>query len=192
LKPSSGRAPKGLSETALFESDRALAFGEEARDLGDRFGRRQTEARARRALEALPGPVPRPVGARQPPVKNAEARLPGYRLAVTGRLLRGTGELSDAGVHARGLVFETEPRSLVVSPADGRVVHAGPFRSYGQIVIIDHGDGWTSLITNLAERDVDVGGELAAGAPIGRTGRGQVSVELRYQGKPVAVTDQLR
>jgi septal ring factor EnvC (AmiA/AmiB activator) len=183
---------QSLAETALSESDRALAFGEEARDISARLGSRQYEARVRRALEALPGPVPRPVLPASP-ASAAEPRLQGYRLPVEGRLITGTGELSDAGVHARGLVFEAGPQSLVVSPAGGRVVHAGPFRSYGEIVIVDHGGGWTSLVTNLAERAVQVGSEVAAGAPLGRTGRtrGRVAVELRFQGRPVPITDQL-
>ena len=183
-----------LAETALTESDRALAFGEEARDIGERIGSRQYEARVRRGLESLPGPLLRPGPATQTQSGSDAPRLAGYRLPIEGRVLTGTGELSDAGVHARGLVLEAAPRSSVVSPAAGRVVHAGPFRSYGQIVIIDHGGGWTSLVTNLAERSVEVGSELAAGAPLGRTGppQGQVAVELRLEGKPVPVVEQLR
>jgi septal ring factor EnvC (AmiA/AmiB activator) len=183
-----------LAETALTESDRALAFGEEARDIGARLGSRQYEARVRRALESLPGPLLRPGLATPTQSAGAGPNIAGYRLPVEGRVVTGTGELSDAGVHARGLVLEAAPRSLVLSPAPGRVVHAGPFRSYGQIVIIDHGGGWTSLLTNLAERAVEAGSEVVAGVPLGRTGSGrsQVSVELRFQGKPVAVADQLR
>ena len=183
-----------LAETALTESDRALAFGEEARDIGERIGSRQYEARVRRGLESLPGPLLRPGLAPAEQSGTAEPKLAGYRLPVEGRVLTGTGELSDAGVHARGLVLEAPPRSPVFSPAAGHVVHAGPFRSYGQIVIIDHSGGWTSLVTNLAERSVEVGSELAAGVPLGRTGprQGEIAVELRFEGKPVPVVDQLR
>ena len=38
----------------------------------------------------------------------------------------------------------------MVAPAAGRIAYAGPFRGYGTIVIIDHGGGWTSLISGLA------------------------------------------
>jgi septal ring factor EnvC (AmiA/AmiB activator) len=183
-----------LAETALTESDRALAFGEEARDISERMGSRQYEARVRRGLESLPGPLFRPGLATLTQSTANDARLAEYRLPIEGRVLTGTGELSDAGVHSRGLVLEAAPRSPVVSPAAGRVVHAGPFRSYGEIVIIDHGGGWTSLVTNLAERAVEVGTELVAGAPLGRTGpaRAQIAVELRFRGKPVPIAEQLR
>jgi septal ring factor EnvC (AmiA/AmiB activator) len=183
-----------LAETALTESDRALAFGEEARDISARIGSRQHEARVRRGLESLPGPLLRPGLATRTQPATAGPRLTGYRLPLEGRVLTGTGELSDAGVHSRGLKLEAGPRSPVLSPAAGRVVHAGPFRSYDQIVIIDHGGGWTSLVTNLAELNAEVGSELVAGALLGRTGpgRGELSVELRFEGRPVPVVDQLR
>ena len=181
----------GLAETALGESDRALAFGEEARDIGTRIGDRRSEARVRRLLDTLPGPVLRPPNSAAS--GRAEPRLPGYRLPVEGRLLTGTGELSDAGVHARGLLFETAPGTAVISPAAGRVAYAGRFRGYGEIVIIDHGSGWTSLVTNLAERSVQSGDDVTSGAPVGRTGpaQAQVGVELRLNGKPVPITPML-
>ncbi len=180
-----------LAETALTESDRALALGEEARDISARLSSRQGEARVRRALAGLPGPILRP--SLPAPAGPGEPRIPGYRLPVEGILLTGTGEISDAGVHARGLTFETPPGALVVSPAGGRVAYAGPFRGYGEIVIIDHGDGWTSLVTNLAQRAVSVGDQLTAGAPLGRTGQGRprLSVELRRAGKPIPIASML-
>ncbi|HEX8400636.1 MAG TPA: peptidoglycan DD-metalloendopeptidase family protein [Allosphingosinicella sp.] len=183
----------GLIETALTESDRALAFGEEARDISARIGDRQYEARVRRALEALPGPVPRPPRPSSSSEAPGEPRLAGYRLPVEGRLLTGTGELSEAGVHARGLIFEVSPRAEAVSPGAGRVAYAGRFRGYGEIVIVDHGGGWTSLITNLAERAVDVGARVGAGDLLGRAGPGRprIGVELRLGGKPVPIAPML-
>jgi septal ring factor EnvC (AmiA/AmiB activator) len=73
----------------------------------------------------------------------------------------------------------------VLAPAPGEVAYAGRFRGYGEIVIIDHGNGWTSLITNLATRVVEAGAALGPGAPLGRTGapRSRVSVELRLNGR---------
>jgi len=74
-----------------------------------------------------------------------------------------------------------------VAPGNGRVVFAGPYRGYGAIVILDHGDGWTSLVTGLLQLDVRVGDEVIAGSPIGMAGAGRpvVSLEVRRQGEPV-------
>jgi septal ring factor EnvC (AmiA/AmiB activator) len=175
---------QNLAQSAAGESERALAFGEEARDLAALEDSRQFQAELRRDLAGLPGPVPRPVN---PP---GAPPAPSYRLPVAGRLVTGTGELSDAGVHARGLVLETAPDATVAAPAAGRIAYAGRFRSYGAIVVIDHGRGWLSAITNLAALDVRAGDRVAAGAPLGRAGPGapRVGVELRHDGRPVPIT----
>ncbi|HEX8256265.1 MAG TPA: peptidoglycan DD-metalloendopeptidase family protein [Allosphingosinicella sp.] len=180
---------QSLGQSALFESDRALAFGEEARDLAALMNTRGYQARTRARLAELPGPALRP-GTPEPARGGAAtAAAPPYRLPVQGRLVEGMGELSDAGVHARGLTFETRANSPVVAPRAGRVAYAGPFRGYGRIVIIEHGNGWTTLITNLGALQAKRGDALAAGAPIGRTGRGgpRVTVELRRQGRPFPI-----
>ena len=106
---------------------------------------------------------------------------------VEGRLLTGVGEISDGGVHSRGLTFAVDPRARVVAPANGRVAFAAPFRSYGNVVILDHGRGWSTVITNLETLDVARGQTVRRGQTLGRTGSGQpeVTVELRRQGRPV-------
>lgn len=174
-----------LAGLALSESDRALAFGEEARTLAGTIGRSGYQAQLAADLARLPGPLPRP----GPPVTgDAAARLP-YLLPVTGRLVTGVGEISDGGVHSRGLTFETAAEARIVSPAAGRVVHAAPFRSYGNVVIIDHGRGWSTVITDLASLNVAAGARVRRGTLLGRAGpnRPQVTVELRRSGRPVPV-----
>lgn len=180
---------ENLMQSAMTEGDRALALGEEARELAALTSRRAFQAQLRRRLAELPGPVLRPVN--PPPPARARAR---YRLPVEGRLVRGMGEISDAGVHARGLTFAAAPGARVVAPAPGRVVYAGRFRSYGEIAILDHGGGWTSTITNLGSLAVKNGDRVAAGEQIGRAaprGTPEVRVELRRQGRPVPITPLL-
>ena len=178
-----------LASSALSESDRALAFTEEARDLSALMGTREYQARIRASLMDLPGPVLRP-GTPAEPERRAEPR---YILPVEGRLVTGTGEISDAGVHARGLTFAAAAGSDVVAPRAGRVAYAGPFLSYGRILILDHGGGWTSTITNLGSLDVRVGETVPMGARLGRTGSGagEVTVELRREGQPVPIVPLL-
>lgn len=176
---------QALAGSATFESDRALALGEQARDLGELVGTLDEQARVRRRLAALPGPLPRPGGAAAatPPRRSA------YILPVEGRLVTGLGEISDSGVHARGLSFRTRAGVPVVAPAAGRVAYAGVFRGYESIVIIDHGRGWLSLITNLDTTSVAAGDSVARGGAIGRAAGGDapVTVELRRGGRPVSI-----
>lgn len=174
-----------LSGLALSESDRALAFGEEARGLARTLGTREFQTRLEAALAQLPGPLPRPRGAGG---DAGTARLP-YTLPVTGRLITGVGEISDGGVHSRGLTIETGAEAPVVAPANGRILYAAPFRSYGTVVIIDHGRDWSTVLTNLAEIQVAQGQSVRRGDLLGRTGSGtpQITVELRRAGRPVPV-----
>lgn len=172
-----------LDRDALGQSDRAIAMGEEARDIVDRmaaFG--QTQA-TREELAALAGPP------RAATMGGSGPRA--YRLPVAGRLVTGLGEISENGVRARGLTFAVRTNDRVVAPAAGRVVFARPFRGFGTIVIIDHGAGWNSLVAGLGRATVGRGASVAMGQPIGRAAAGtdpRVTVELRRRGQPVDVT----
>jgi septal ring factor EnvC (AmiA/AmiB activator) len=176
---------RDLMESALNESDRALALGEEARDLAARAGTRSFQDALRRRLAALPGPVPRPGAQSGTPPRAG----PTYILPVAGRLVTGMGEISDAGVHARGITFAPTSGAEVIAPAPGRIAYAGPFRGYGEIVVIDHGSGWTSTITDLASLGVRVGDTVRARQALGRVAQRdpRVTVELRRNGRPFPI-----
>jgi septal ring factor EnvC (AmiA/AmiB activator) len=180
-----------LASSAIIESDRALSLNEEARDLTELMGTREYQARIRQRLASLPGPVLRP-GTR--PDRTRNAAPPPYILPVEGRVLTGMGEISDGGVHARGLTLRTSSSIQVVAPRAGRVAYAGRFRGYGTIVIIEHGAGWTSVVTNLAEAEVAVGQRVRMGDMIGRAGSNdpRIGVELRRNGRPFPIAPLLR
>ena len=178
-----------LDRSALTESDRAIALGEQARDLVDRMSLDSDAAETGQALAALPGPLPRPdpVGAGGPILPWTRASPP-YRLPVAGWLVTGLGELDDAGVGARGLTFAVAASAPVIAPAAATVRYAGPFRGFGAIVILDHGGGWTTLLTGLDRLFVIPGQRIAQGAEIGRARTGdepRVTVELRRRDRPV-------
>ena len=181
------RRSQALGRDAMSESDRALALGERARDLVESLDA-STDAQATAAdLAALPGPLPRPLAPGSVPPRRVRGV---YRLPVRGRLVTGLDELSDAGVRARGLTFVVAPRAAVIAPAGGVVRYARRFRGYGDIVILDHGDGWTSLVTGLAAIQVRAGQAVAAGAPLGVAPAGEdprITVELRRRGRPVDI-----
>jgi septal ring factor EnvC (AmiA/AmiB activator) len=176
------RRSASLMQSALQESDRALAFGEEAREIAALAGTQAFQARLERRLSELPGPALRPGAA------PARPRPSYYVLPVQGRLLTGTGEISDAGVHARGLTFAAAAGAQAVAPRAGRVAYAAPYRGYGEVVIIDHGGGWTTTMTNLSGLAVKRGDQVRARQALGRTGAGEVTVELRKDGRPFPIT----
>lgn len=178
-----------LAESALSESDRALAFDEAARDLAALADRRDHQTAVQQRLSTLAGPVLRP----GPIQRASRLAAPAYRLPVDGRVLRGTGEISDGGVHARGLTFATAPAAEVAAPAAGRVVYAARFRDYDGTVIIDHGGGWTTTVTDLGTLGVRAGQTVRAGDALGTARRSypRISVELRQEGRPFPIAPLL-
>ncbi|MDB5681918.1 MAG: metalloendopeptidase, partial [Sphingomonas bacterium] len=86
------------------------------------------------------------------------------------------------------------PETQAVAPAAGRILYAGPFRAYGAVVIVDHGGGWTSLVTGLGGVSVKVGDQVAQGSAIGRAPGGdfpRVTIELRRRGVPMDLAQLL-
>ncbi len=89
----------------------------------------------------------------------------------------------------------------VVSPCGGRVVFAGPFRSFGQLLIVDCGGGYHFVLSGFDRLDAQVGQSVQAGEPVGvmpawdprrrRTAR-SLYVELRRDGQPVNPAPWLR
>ncbi|HEX8063622.1 MAG TPA: M23 family metallopeptidase, partial [Allosphingosinicella sp.] len=80
------------------------------------------------------------------------------------------------------------PGSGAVAPRAGRIAYAARYRGYGEVVIIDHGGGWTTTMTNLSNLAVKRGDRVAARQPLGRAGAGAVTVELRKDGRPFPIT----
>lgn len=191
------RAAGGL---AAREGDRALALAEEARDLNGLVGQLDEASRRRAALATLPGPILRPavpgaaiVTAEAQATATSIARLPGFVLPLAGQVVAGFGTERPGQPRSRGVTLLARPAAQLVAPAAGRVVFAGAYRGYGQIVIIEHPGGWTSLVTGLSTLGVAVGDQLVGGSPLGVTGPGQplVTLELRKDGQSVNPLDQL-
>ena len=174
-----------LASSARVESDRALALGEGAREIVDQFETSGEAAEIQADLAALPGPLPRPGSA---VAATGPRGGPPYLLPVAGTVVTGMGELSPTGVRARGVTLACAANSDAVAPTGGRILFAGPFRDYGGVVIIDHGNGWTSSITGLGAIAVRVGQQVSQGTRIGRapeTEAPRITVELRRRGEPM-------
>ncbi len=106
-----------------------------------------------------------------------------------GEIAAKFGQSTDAFGEGKGLVIATRSGAKVVTPFDGQIVFEGPFRSYGQILIIEHRGGYHTVLAGLAHVDVIVGQWLKAGEPVGDMietveGRPQLYVELRRSGQP--------
>jgi len=137
-------------------------------------------------------PRPAPAMRLQPPPTDLPSfpKQPGGLIQpARGEIAAKFGQSTDAFGEGKGMVFATRSGAQVVSPFDGQIVFEGPFRSYGQILIIEHRGGYHTVLAGLAHVDVVVGQWLKAGEPVGAMietaeGRPQLYVELRRSGQP--------
>ena len=101
------------------------------------------------------------------PFANTKGMLP---RPVNGVEVRAFGEADGLGGTAQGLSIATRAAASVSSPADGWVVYAGPFRSYGQLLIINAGGGYHILLAGMERINVTLGQFVLAGEPVGAMG----------------------
>lgn len=87
-------------------------------------------------------------------------------LPVNGQRITNFGEKDSLGAITQGISIATRPNAQVISPTDGWVVYAGPFRSYGQLLIINAGGGYHALLAGMERIDVQLGQFVLAGEPV--------------------------
>ena len=93
------------------------------------------------------------------------------RCRSSGETQREFGRPDGYGGTTRGISITTRPKAVVVSPADGWVAFAGPFRSFGQLLIINAGGGYYLLLAGMDQINVDVGQFVLAGEPVAMMGQ---------------------
>jgi len=111
--------------------------------------------------------------------------------------LARTGDADATGGTLKGISLQTRGAARITAPADGWVVYAGEFRSYGQLLIINAGGGYHVLLAGMSRIDVSLGQFVLAGEPIAVMGnsampsqgddnsRPVLYVEFRKDGRPI-------
>lgn len=107
-----------------------------------------------------------------------------------GRITRGFGAAAGAGPASQGVVLRTRNGAQVVSPAAGQVSYAGPFRSYGHVLILNLDGGYALVLTGLDAISAQAGDTVRAGQPVGEmspsdTPAPELYVEVRRDGRVV-------
>jgi septal ring factor EnvC (AmiA/AmiB activator) len=129
------------------------------------------------------------------PFETAKGSLP---LPAQGKRLRRFGEADGMGGSLRGISLQTRGEARIIAPADGWVVYAGNFRSYGNLLIINAGGGYHVLLAGMGRIDVSLGQFVLAGEPVAvmgaalQAGQGNndnsrpvLYVEFRKDGRPI-------
>jgi murein hydrolase activator len=164
------------------EARRAAELAAQAESLRDLL------ARIEAGRKAMPAPKP---GARTHAARILNApREENLPLPARGDIVLGFGDEDSSGGRTRGLTIKTRERAQVVAPADGEVVFAGPFRGYGQLLIIAAGAEYHALLGGLDRIDAEVGQSVLAGEPVGTMpgspkGTPNLYFELRRKGQPI-------
>lgn len=89
-----------------------------------------------------------------------------------GSILKRFGDDDGLGGTIRGLAVATRDGAQVTAPAAGSVEFAGPFRSYGQLLILNAGGGYHILLSGMTDIGAAMGDFVRAGEPVGTMGTG--------------------
>ncbi len=123
-------------------------------------------------------------------------------LPAEGRIIKTFGLRTDpelkTQIRSNGITVRAPYGAPIRAVADGRVLYAGWFRGYGRILIVDHGEGYYTLVAHASELLRHVGDPVRAGEEIARVGDSGslegpvVYFEIRKEGKPLDPNEWFR
>lgn len=216
----------GLRQSTLAETEatkqRLARLADQAKNLQDLISRlEQTEAETPTSDDSAssadddqvaslePDKPKKPVRMKKPAdLRSFPKDIAKLTPPVSGTLVKKFGAPTETSGTMKGAEVETRPGAQIVATFDGQIVFEGPFRGYGQILIIEHTGGYHTILAGLDRVVVEVGQWLKAGEPIGRmgasakletgqsdpdqpqsdadtgNGRPRLYVELRHDGQP--------
>jgi murein hydrolase activator len=163
------------------ENARAIALSKQAGDLQGLIAKMEQDlqsatkaaaaaSQATAAANAKPGPAAFKDRSRTSPAiafASAKGLLP---MPVNGTKIRDFGGSDGVGGAQKGISLASRPGSQVTTPCDGWVVYAGPFRSYGQLLILNAGGGYHVLIAGMERISVNIGQFVLTGEPVATMG----------------------
>ena len=170
------------------EEEKAKRLAQQAGSLKDLIGRMERDdaaaakaAEAARQSDAKLAAIPPDAGATPAPFKDPARLAPAVPfertkgllpLPVAGATLRGYGDDDGLGGIEKGLLVTTRAAAPVAAPADGWVAYAGPYRSFGQLLILNVGNGYYIVLAGMDRINVGSGQFVLAGEPVASMGDG--------------------
>ncbi|MDA7948494.1 MAG: peptidoglycan DD-metalloendopeptidase family protein [Hyphomicrobiaceae bacterium] len=119
-------------------------------------------------------------------------------LPVSGEKVRAFGGANEYGQRVKGISIRSRSQAQVTSPVDGWIAYADEFRTYGQLLIINAGEGYHILLAGMERIDVETGQFVLAGEPVAVMGAAQpgkkkktkspspvLYIEFRKDGRPI-------
>ncbi|HXT05390.1 MAG TPA: peptidoglycan DD-metalloendopeptidase family protein [Roseiarcus sp.] len=157
------------------ERKRADDLAQQATSLKDLLSKMDGEAAAdKAAAAAVESRAAGPGGdlARLKPAvafSQEKGRLP---WPAPGTVVKAYGDADGLGAESKGVSLALAPGATVAAPADSWIAFAGPYRSYGQLLILNVGEGYYMVLAGMARIQVSVGQFVLAGEPVAVMGAG--------------------
>ena len=182
--------------TRLIERKKELVASGNTELAGERQRAKQLAGQAKnlkQLMESLAAERAKQAAAEENSRRKKEAALQQPRLAFAGirgklafpaqgQIIKHFGDGDGLGGRILGTVIATRNNAQVTAPADGQVEFAGPFRSYGEVLILNPGGGYHILLAGMGTITAGTGEFLRAGEPVGQMGNGPSSVTLLGEG----------
>lgn len=172
----------------------AESLGEKAGDLRDLIlaleAAAPTAPRLKPRLALAEQARPRQIQRASLPRATVAQPLGVLALPATGRVVRAWGDKMPGGAKSESVAFATRSGAQVSAPISGTVEFAGPFRSYGQLLILSTSDGYHVLLWGMSSSYVTVGQSVQQGEPVARmadrqSGEPELYLEVRKGGEPM-------
>ena len=162
------RAKREADEAQQLAAEQKLREAETAR-LNAELEQREAQMRINAARERAAELAAKPSSIA--PAAAFSTRSGQLAKPVSGRTITAFGDDDGLGQRAQGDTLETSPNAIVTAPADGKVLYAGPFRAYGNLLIIDAGEEYHLVLAGMDRIDVAQGQFVLEGEPVGAMGR---------------------
>jgi len=169
----------GVEKDMDAENARAVALAKQVGDLQDLISKMEQDVKS--AAKAAAAATKQAGSRKSDPelLKNSNRTSPAiafasakglFKFPVNGTKIRDFGGSDGAGGVEKGISLAARPSAQVTTPCDGWVVYAGPFRSYGQLLILNAGGGYHVLIAGMERISVNIGQFVLTGEPIATMG----------------------
>ena len=173
---------------------RAESLGEKASTIRELIAALESIApsapRLKPRLAFAETPRPRPNQRANLPRPTVSQPLGVLAAPASGRVVRAWGDKMPGGSKSEGVAYLTRSGAQVAAPVDGVVEFSGPFRSYGQLLILSTSDGYHVLLSGMSSSYVAVGQSVKQGEPVAKmadraNGEPELYLEVRKSGKPM-------
>ena len=176
---------RSLNRDHAATRDRVTLLSKQSANLHDLIGKLEEEERL---FQQMGAPQAKPLAPSRPS-ETLQASLSDIKPSASGTLIHRFGEKTATGDIRGGHVLRTAAKAMVTAPQNGKVVFSGQFMDYGKMIIIQHDEGFHTVLAGFGQVTVEPGQRVRSGEPVGVMGatpdERELYLELRKNSKPI-------